>query len=199
MCVVPENARLEDEVAADGARPEEAQPTAENQSEIGTLRVAVEQLSAQVAKEHLRAAARERTIDRLHEEVQQLRAGQARVLLRPAVSDLRRLHGDLIAQARSAPDGITRAQVAGLLESFADSAELALERCGVVVVRPAVGAVCDPRLHQAVEAVPTTSPDLDKTIVKIVSDGYAEIDTERTLAPARVVIYSLEPGDEGSS
>ena len=183
--------------AEPGTEPSPA--TAGSESELGALRAAVEQLSAQVAREHLRAAARERVIDRLHDELEQLRAGQARVLLRPAVSDLRRLRADLIAQARSAPDGLTRAQVAALLESFADSTELALERCGVSVVRPAAGTACDPRVHQAVETVPTSTPGLDKTIVTIISDGYAETDTGRTLAPARVVIYGLAPGEDGSA
>jgi len=212
--VGPEDVRLEEPAAAASPAADLAESAAENgspevgaaqvpvagrQSEIGSLREAVERLGVQVAQGHARAAARERIIDRLHDEVELLRAGQARVLLRPAVSDLRRLHGDLLAQARSAPDGMTRAQVAALLESFADSAELALERCGVTVVRPAAGMACDPRLHQAVEAMPTSSPELDKTIVRVVSDGYTELDTGRTLAPARVVIYSLAPGEEGSS
>jgi molecular chaperone GrpE len=164
---------------------------------IATVQAAITELGSHVAKDHARAEAREKTIDRLHEEVERLRAGEIRSLLRPAVTDLRRLHGDLIGQARSAPETMTKKQVAALLESFADSVELTLERCGIVVVRPACGLPFDPRQHQTVGVTATQRPDLDGTIMKTISVGYGEVDTGRSLTPARVNIYRVQPaGDE---
>ena len=166
---------------------------------IETLHTAIAELGSQVAKDHDRAAAREKTIDRLHEEVEKLRAGETRSVLRPAVTDLRRLHGDLITQARSAPETMTRKQLAALLESFADSVELTLERCGIVIIRPACGTSFDPRSHQTVGVTPTDQPNLDGTIMKIISDGYSEIDTGRPLVPARVNIYRITPAGDGTA
>jgi molecular chaperone GrpE (heat shock protein) len=156
---------------------------------IGELRASLTALEAQAAREHDRAQAREAVIGRLHAEVERLRAGEARSLLRPAVTDLRRLRDDLIAQARSVPEAMTRAEVAVLLESYADSVLLILERCGVVAVRPEERTGYDPHQQQVSGIVETAEPDLDGTVAGIVSDGYAEADTGRPVAPTRVTVY----------
>ena len=62
---------------------------------------------------------------------------------------MRRLRDDLLAQARGVPETMSRGDVAALLESYADSVALILERCGVVAVRPAARAPFDPREQQA--------------------------------------------------
>ncbi len=160
-----------------------------NPAAIEGLREAVARLSEQIAQDHARAAAREKTIDRLHGELERLRAGEARLLLRPVIADLRRLHHDLLAQARSAADTISPAEAVALLESFAESAELALERCGVAVIRPNPGAPCKPGAHQVTAFEPTDDASLDGRIMKIASEGYLDIDSGRPIAPARVIIY----------
>jgi molecular chaperone GrpE len=155
-----------------------ATPAGDALSAIGELRVSIAELVSQVARDHDRAQAREGVIDRLHAEVQGLRAGEARSLLRPVVTDLWRLRDDLARQARSVPDSMTRGEVAVLLESYADSVVLILERCGIVAVRP----------------VGTTRPDLDGTVAGVVTDGYAEAGTGRPVTPARVTIYRHADG-----
>lgn len=156
---------------------------------VAEFRATIDGLASQVAKEHDRARARERVIDRLHEEVQRSRAGEARELLRPAVTDLRRLRDDLLTQARSVPDAMPRSEVAVLLESYADSIVLILERCGVVAVRPEPLTMFDPRQQHASGVAEAPRPELDGTIASVVSDGYAEADTGRQVAPARVIVY----------
>src|SRR5579863_4441002 len=116
---------------------------------ISELRVSLADLESQAAREHDRAEAREAVIDRLHEEVARLRAGEARSLLRPAVTDLRRLRDDLLTQARSVPEKMNRGEVAALLESYAESVALILERCGIVTIRPAAETRFDSRQQQA--------------------------------------------------
>ena len=156
---------------------------------ISELRATIGELAAQAAREHDRARAREQVIDRLHADVQQARAGEARELLRPAVTDLRRLRDDLCAQARSVPEMMARAEVAVLLESYADSVVLILERCGIIVVRPEPLTAFDPRRQQASGVAETSDPELDGAIASVVSDGYAEEATGRQVAPARVMVY----------
>jgi molecular chaperone GrpE (heat shock protein) len=163
-------------------------------SAVSELRACLAELESKVAREHDRAQAREAVIDRLHEEVERLRAGEARALLRPMVTDLRRLRDDLLAQARSVPETMTRGEVTALLESYADSVVLILERCGIVAVRPEPYARFDPRQQQASGLAETGERDLDSTVASIVSDGYAEADSGLPVAPARVIVYRHADG-----
>lgn len=167
---------------------------------VDKMRATIGQLVSQVSREHDRAQAREGVIDRLHEELQRFRAGERRELLRPVVTDLRLLRDDLIGQSAAVPEAMTRDQVATLLTSYADSVALILERCGVVPIRPGLAASFDPRQQQASDLAETSQADLDGTIAKVVSDGYADADTGLPVAPARVVVYrfAASPGEPGS-
>jgi molecular chaperone GrpE len=157
---------------------------------ITELRDSLRDLTTQMAREHDRAHAREAVIDRLHAEVERLRAGEARSLLLPAVTDLRRLRDDLSTQARSVPDGMARSEVAALLASYADSVALILERCGVVPVRPVAQETrFESREQQVVAVVGTGQADLDGIVAAVLSDGYAEVGTGRLVAAARVTVY----------
>ena len=167
---------------------------------LSELRTSLASLESHAARDHDRAQAREAVIDRLHVEVERLRAGEARALLRPAVTDLRRLREDLLTQARSVPEAMSRDEVTALLESYADSVVLILERCGIVAVRPAGDTRFDPRQHQVSDIAETGDRDLDGLVASVVSDGYAEADGGRQVAPARVVVYrhvdGARPGEE---
>lgn len=156
---------------------------------LGELRTSLVSLEAHAAKDHDRAQAREAVIDRLHAELERLRAGEMRALLRPAVTDLRRLREDLLTQARSVPEAMTRDEVTALLESYADSVVLILERCGIVAVRPARETRFDPRQHQVSDIAETGDRGLDGLVAGVVTDGYAEADGGRPVAPARVIVY----------
>jgi molecular chaperone GrpE len=152
---------------------------------LGELTDAISLLSEQIQAHHARAEARERVIDRLHADVERLRAGEQGVVLRPVVTDLQNLRGDLLRQVRTLPPEISRDQVAGLLESFALSVELTLERCGSVPIRPEVGAKFSAREHRAVKVVEASREEEDGTIAEVVADGYQDSRTERIVA-ARV-------------
>ncbi|HET9967099.1 MAG TPA: nucleotide exchange factor GrpE [Streptosporangiaceae bacterium] len=167
---------------------------------LSELRASLASLESHAARDHDRAQAREAVIDRLHAEVERLRAGEARALLRPAVTDLWRLREDLLTQARSVPEVMNRDEVTALLESYADSVVLILERCGIVAVRPAEDTRFDPRQHQVSDIAETGDRDLDGLVARVMSDGYAEADDGRQVAPARVVVYrhvdGALPGDQ---
>jgi molecular chaperone GrpE len=148
-----------------------------------------------------RAAARERVIDRQHEEIQRLRSAERSGVLRPVVTDLYRLRNDLLRQAATVPAAITGEQARELLRSFADEVTDALERCGVGVLPDAAGADVEPGRHQVATVVPTDDRERDGTVACVVSDGYTEIDTGRVIAPARVRVYRCDHGesDHGES
>jgi molecular chaperone GrpE len=166
---------------------------------VTEMRASLADLAGQVARNHEHARARERVIDRLHEEASELKKGQSRELLRPVVTDLRRLRDDLMTQARSVAETMSRDQVAVLLESYADSVVLILERCGVVPVRPALETPFDPRQHQVSGVTETARRQLDGTIAGIVHDGYTEAGTGQQIAPARVNVYRYADGVDQAS
>ncbi|GAA0524294.1 hypothetical protein GCM10011581_44720 [Saccharopolyspora subtropica] len=178
--------------------PVEAAPAPETTEEpepekapdpVTELTEAVTALAAEVRQHHERAAARERVIDRLHAEVERLRAGEQNLLLRPITTDLQNLRNDLLHQARTLPAELTRQQVADLLESFALSAEQALERCGSTPISPQAGAEFSAREHRAVRVIPADDPAQHQRIAAVVSDGYLDTMTERVTVPARVHVY----------
>ena len=161
------------------------------------MEAALAGLREQVSRDHERAAARERIIDRLHEDNQKLRAGEGQLLLRPILVDLQRLRNDLLRQAREAVAMPGGQPVAELLMSFAYSVELTLERGGVAVIRPAVGAPFEPARHRAVDTVAAATPESDGTIDAVTGDGYLDTVTDRVLAPATVLVRRWSPTPEG--
>lgn len=175
----------------ESADPETVAPDEElpGPDPVAELTGAVSALAEQIREHHERAAARERVIDKLHAEVERLRTGEQNLLLRPITTDLQNLRKDLLHQARALPPEPTREQVADLLESFALSAEQALERCGSAPIRPEVGAEFSAREHRAVKILPAEDPDQHERIALVVSDGYLDTTTDRVTVPARVHVH----------
>jgi molecular chaperone GrpE (heat shock protein) len=186
-----EDVGLTEDATADG---DAARPDA-----VAALSAAVADLADQVRAHHARAEAREKVIDHLHAEVERLRVGEQGLLLRPVVTDLQTLRGDLLRQARTLPDGVGSTQVAALLESFALSVEHALERCGSTPVHPEPGEPFSAREHRAVKVVEAASPDEDSTIAEVITDGYFDAAANRVTAPARVHVRKWSGGTESTT
>lgn len=173
----------------EGAQQEGAQRDAAGKpapDPVAELAESVGELVEQVRAHHARAQARERVIDQLHLEVERLRVGEQGLLLRPIVTDLQRLRADLLRQATTLSPRIDQEQAAALLESFALSVELTLERCGSLPIRPVAGAEFSAREHRAVKLVAASNPEEDGTIAVVVADGYLDASTDRVTVPARV-------------
>ncbi|MEH0844164.1 nucleotide exchange factor GrpE [Micromonospora sp. CPCC 205711] len=153
-------------------------------------------LRAEIARTHDRAAAREQVIDRLHEENQRLRAGERLLLLRPLLTDLQRLRHDLLRTAAGLPPAFDAAAAADMLRSYAANLELTLERGGITVVAPAVGAAFEPSTHRATATVPASDPGQDGTVAAVVLDGYHDVEAGRTVVPAAVRVHRWVPDPE---
>jgi molecular chaperone GrpE len=153
-------------------------------------------LRAEVARDHERAAARERIIDRLHDDNQKLRAGERHLLLRPLLTDLQRLRHELLRTAAALPESFSGEQAAELLRSYAYNLELTLERGGIAVVAPEPGATFDPSAQRAAGAVETADPAHDGTVAEVVLDGYHDTLTDRIVAPATVRVHRWTPVPE---
>jgi molecular chaperone GrpE len=186
-----------------GELPEVAQPEGELETELAThvrqLHAALDAIARRLDSEAERAAARERVIDHLHAEVERLRSVERVGVMRPVIVDLCRLRDDLLRQASSLPTGLTTAQGAELLRSYADSVNESLERCGVEVLPTAVGTPFVPGQQQIAGVVEVSDPELDGTVVEVVRDGYVEVDGGKVVAPARIKLGRTSSVKESSS
>ena len=99
---------------------------------------------------HARAEQREGVIDHLRAEVDRLRRGERRGMLRPLLVEMCRLRNDLLRQAEDLPGDFDADRARLLLRSYADSVELALEDDGVVTFTPEKGDRFEPRMHRRV-------------------------------------------------
>lgn len=147
------------------------------------------EVAHQLADDSARALARERVIDRQHEEIERLRGIERIGQLWPVVTDLCRLRNGLLRQAGTVPAEMTAPQVATLLESFAATVEEILERCGVTALPRQVGTTFTPRRQQVTAVVEINDPERDGTVAEVVQDGYAEIASGKVVVPARVRVY----------
>lgn len=163
---------------------------------VRTRTTSLTELAAQVAAvrnlvEALneRATARERSIDQLRLDIERLGSEDRHMVFRPILTDLQRLRDDLRRQVGALTEGASAAQVAGLLESFAYSVERTLARGGIDVLHPEVGSPVDASRHRVAGVVPTTRSELNGTVAEVLSDGYLDMTTGRTLTSATVRAY----------
>lgn len=152
-------------------------------------------LTEQAARYHERAAQREAMIDAMHVELEQLRLGERRSLLRPLLTEVCRTRDDLLRQAETLPEPFDREQAAELLRNFAGSLEFALEDNGVTTFVPEVGESFQARLHRAAGKVPTQEESLAGTIANVVSPGYHDIEADAVIGSARVAVYVMGQDD----
>jgi molecular chaperone GrpE len=192
-------------VPADSAPPEPAPP--EPEAGAGEPEPAVGELLAQVAaatqeiaaaadRYHARAEQREGVIDYLRSELDLLRRGERRGVLRPVLAELCRLRDDLLKQAATLPADFSADKAADLLRSYAETIELTLENNGVVTYAPDSGDPFNPRLHRRISGAPTADPALAGHVAGIQRDGYLDIEANSPIAPAQVSVYAVTTGEQ---
>ncbi len=170
-----------------------AEPSAALMAEIS---VAVRDLADSSRRYHARAEQREVVIDHLRDEVDRLRRGERRGLLRPLLADMCRLRDDLLKQAATLPAEFDAAKAAALLRSYAESIEITLESSGVITYTPDGGDSFNPRLHRRVSGEPTAEPALAGHIAAIRRDGYLDIEANSPIAQAEVTVYAITKGEQ---
>lgn len=139
-----------------------------------------------------RAAHREAVIDRLHQEREELRRGERRLLLEPVVADLIRLH-DALTRAAAQTHAAGQAAHAELLRSFADEVEMTLDRCGVETLTAEPGAPHNVGEHSVVGVLPTDVQERNNTIAEVVGLGFRDRDSGRVRRPLRARFHRFEP------
>lgn len=164
---------------------------------LAEISVAVQQAAEQSRRYHDRAEQREGVIDLLRSELEVLRHGERRGLLRPLLADMCRLRGDLLSQAAALPADFDAVKAADLLRSYAETIELTLESNGVLTFVPDSGDRFDPRLHRRVGAAATGDPALTGHVAEVRRDGYLDIEANSPIAPAEVTVFAPAKATEG--
>jgi molecular chaperone GrpE (heat shock protein) len=170
------NAAKNGETAAAG--PSDAEIAAE----VGRLAAAAERY-------HDRAQQREGVIDYLRAELELLRRGERRGLLRPLLTQMCRLHADLVRQAATLPPDFDAARAVRLLQSYAETLGEALEDNGVVTYQPDEGDPFNPRQHRQVKRQPSADPGQAGHVAAVRQPGYLDLESDSPLAPAEVSVF----------
>jgi molecular chaperone GrpE len=169
--------------------PTAADPPDDSAALLVTICESMERLAASAERYHARAEQREGVIDHLHEEVDRLRRGERRGLLRPLLVELARLRNDLLRQAEDLPGDFDADRARLLLRSYAESVELTLEDGGVATFAPDQGDRFEPRMHRRVGGETTDDPEAVGRVAQVRRSGYLDVDTNTPIAPAEVVLY----------
>jgi molecular chaperone GrpE len=184
----PPDIAAPESAAPDTTAPDITAPPGTGPQPDADLSARLSAVEEQLRDFNRRAMHREQVIDRLHEENQQLRQGQHRVVLEPVIADLIRLYDQLAREARRDPDGI--------LPSFvAEVAEL-LDRCGIEAFEAEVGQAYRTDLHRPLAVVPTTNPDQHNTVAEAVAAGFIDRVAGRTRRPAQARFYQYHKDEE---
>ncbi len=163
---------------------------------MAEISVAMREFADSSQRYHARAEQREAVIDHLRDEVDRLRRGERRGLLRPLLADMCRLRDDLLKQAATLPAEFDAAKAAALLQSYAETIEITLESNGVITYTPDAGDSFNPRLHRRVSGEPTAETALAGHIAAIRRDGYLDIEANNPIAPAEVTVYAVTKGEQ---
>ncbi|MFF5289142.1 hypothetical protein [Paractinoplanes globisporus] len=138
---------------------------------------------------HQRSERREAVIDRLHEENQVLRAGLARTVLQPVLTDLAKLYDGLSQQADRLAEQPERAADRQLWEGFADDVAMALARYGVDIVTAEPGEPYERGRHVVAGWVENTDPAAGGTVARALHAGLIDQETGQIRRPVRVKLY----------
>jgi hypothetical protein len=177
-----------------GAAVGEAGPTAE--ALLGEIATRMGEIADASGRYHARAEQREGVIDYLRSELDLLRRGERRGLLRPVLAELCRLRDDMLKQAATLPADFGPDKAADLLRSYAETVELTLESNGVVTYAPDNSDPFNPRMHRRVSGETTADPALSGHVAGILRQGYLDIEANSPIAPAEVRVYVVAKGEQ---
>lgn len=155
---------------------------------------ALANLSNQIREVNRISEERERTINHLHEENQRLKQGEQQQLLLPVFRDLIRLYDDLRTTTANYAKAEGTEKITRELTCYGETVCDILYRHGVEQIEVSTGAVFDPKAHKAVATVPASEPELDRTIAKVVREGFKT--DFRIIRNVEVEVYRHIPQEE---
>jgi molecular chaperone GrpE (heat shock protein) len=160
------------------------------------ISAAVQEIADASDRYHARSEQREGVIDHLRSELDTLRRGERRGLLRPVLADMCRLRDDLLKQAATLPEDFDATKAAELLRSYAETIQLTLQSNGVISYAPDSGDPFDPRLHRRVNGETASDHALAGHVAGVRRDGYLDIEANSPIAPAEVTVFTTTKGEQ---
>jgi molecular chaperone GrpE (heat shock protein) len=189
--VVADGEGVIEDLPAPDDEPASAPTPADAADLLAGMSQAVQRLADAAERYHARAEQRESVIAHLSSEVDRLRRGDRREILRPVLTELCRLRNDLLRQAHGLPDDFSADRATLLLRSYADSVEMLLDANGIATFSADTGDAFDPRMHRRVSGEPAADAAVAGRIAGVRKDGYLDLETGKPLAPAEVVIFTV--------
>lgn len=154
------------------------------------VRLALVALEEQVTRFHERSARSEEIIREMQSRITDLQGDQILALLKPTIQRFAGLHSQA-AEAHQA--ALERGETAAADFSFFMTAiEDALGLINLDSVGAAVGIAFDATRHHATGTVATGDRALDKTVQRVVRQGFTYADAARVSIPAQVTVYQFD-------
>jgi len=182
----------------DASRPVAPDPAAATQEQSrtisGTQQEIIERLELieqQAGAYHQRSAHTESVIDHLHAENQELRNNARSSVFEPVAADLIRLYDSLSREAERLAGEVADPATAKLMMSFAEDAELILDRCGFEPVRATAGDLFIVGEHAAVAVDSTDDESLNNTVARVVATGLRDKATGVVRRPLKARVYRI--------
>lgn len=187
---LPSNEQTERPGDESNAESLDVTETADDASSEDVLLTALDALTDQVSRFHERSARSEEIIRTMQSRITDLQGNQIQALLKPTIQRFAGLHAQA-AEARQA--AIDRSETAAAdFSFFMTSIEDALGLIDFDSVGAAVGVAFDQTRHHATSVTPTSDPALDRTIQRVIRQGFTHADATRVSIPAQVTIYQYD-------
>lgn len=169
-------------------------PPSDNET-LETLTRRIEEIAESFREANALSRERERIVDRLHEENQELRSGELWQALAPVFRDLVRLYDDLELTTRryESKTEIEVKEVALDFQSFRDAVADVLYRHGVERYGATEGAPFNSKEHKALGVVATSDPSLDRAVACVVRSGFRTESRVLRILEAEVFRFSATP------
>ena len=141
---------------------------------LNELKERIETLAARLEEGNRLAMDRERIIDNLHHDNQSLRQGELQQALLPVLRDSIRLFDDLKQTSRNYAErqSLVPANVASDFRCFAETVSDILYRYGVESYSAAAGDPFNAKDHRVLGVVQTFQKEKDRTIARIIREGF---------------------------
>lgn len=155
------------------------------------LAAAVDAVASQASQFHARSEHQEHLIREMQSRIENLQGDQIRVLLKPLIQALATLHSQSAeAETRAGERGDESERD---FEFFSTKLEEALSLLDIEPVGAQVGGVFDAKVHHATRVVATDDETRDRTIQRVLRQGFIYTGSTRPLLPAQVSIFKFEP------
>jgi molecular chaperone GrpE (heat shock protein) len=161
-----------------------------SQQALSSLTASIDTLGQQVRAFHTRAESYEQIIRQMQSRVEELQGDQVKALLKPVIQRLAGLHAQATEAAEQARDRGESAEKD--FSFFAVAIEEALGLVDIESVGVSASAQFDPGKQHAARVVPTSEPDLDRRVERVLRQGFTYVGATRVFLPAQVSVYRYE-------